>query len=291
MSNAKTNIMVIPQMQDSALAGAFAWWRLSGDVSGDALTQTWAAAGLDEKMLPDMPSPEKALRRAAMEMKGPRRMVRPLGKEITGWAIVDEHAKGEDIGWAVECRVMLNAVGQASVEPADHPCAAQVLADFQAQLTCLSQQDVSAWLCRMVAKVNAVALRDTGGVYFVPRENLALWRAMGAALEAASANVMFDAPALRSDDPAEMARLVKSILASVEAEATKDAKDLEVELAEETLNTRSLKIRAERAERVLAKVQSYEALLGTSMDVMRKRIEDLQASITVAIFASEDEVK
>lgn len=262
-------------------AGAITYWRLSGDVATVTLAEAWEDAGLDPKLLPGLPGAETALRRAMHQYSGPHRLVRPLRGE--GFALVAEETPEDDLKYAVDFKAKV-AGETVTVEPSEHPYADSLQQSFDHNRATLTTEDISVWLTKMVKRVGAVQLRDTGGMYFVPRQSIDTWRAVHRALKAASAHTVYEIPALRSEEA------VEAILDAVQAEAEKEARALEAELEKGLLTARGLKGRASKTEQMLSKIQGYEGLLGQSMDALKKRIEDLKASITVAIFQAEEEV-
>jgi hypothetical protein len=264
-------------------AGSAVWWRLSGGLNLAALEAAWVEAGLDPELLPRAPSPQTALARAAKTQAGPRMLVRSLdgGK---GWAIVAEKAQGEDLDYAVEARLGLNAAGQLVVKPVDHKRADELAASYRRHLTDLIQADVSPWLTKLMGTVHAVSLRDTGGVYFVPRTHLDMWRAMVAAIRKASSHAVLGMPCMRTDEA------IEAITDAIAQEARAEAEALEEELAKAQsgdadapkLGSRALEGRLTKADRVKAKVASYEALLGQKLDALHERLDEVKAKLARA---------
>lgn len=269
---------IVAVTESMETAGAIVWWRLSGSTDGYALRKAWDEAGLPEELVPELPSAEKALRRAVMEQRERRRLVRPL-EGTKGWAIVDESATGEDLDYSIAIRVTVNKIGHADVEPAGATGADEIKVAYNRHLEQLAQTDISTWLVGLAARVRAVALRDTGGVYFIPREQLALWRLMAGALSAASDHRVFEVPALKSDEA------VEAVLDAVAREAEAAAQVMEEELEKESLGERALRTRTERCGAIEEKLQTYEKLLGTSLDALHDRLESLRANLAVAALA------
>ena len=256
-------------------AGKIIWWRLSGTLDVNEIEHAWKAAGLDPKLLLDSPAPTTALRRAANELAKVRRLVRPLeGKK--GYGIVDEHAKRDELNWTVECRVKLNAVGQVVIEPKEHPLGPVVKEAYYRHLAECEPADVGSWLVRLVAKVDGIPLRDTGGVYFVPSDQVAQWEKMAAVIREVSDHVVLGVPALRSD------QAVDAILDALEVEAAEEARRMEVELAEGKIGEEARKNRVWHCEAVEAKVARYEELLGKNLTKITSRLQDLRANLCVA---------
>jgi len=261
--------------------GAVTYWSLSGTCDSDQLAAAWEAAGLNKKLLPALPSPSVAMRRALGELSERRRLVRPMAGH-RGLALVRENASEEDLAHDIELRAKVNAVGRLQVSPPDHPLAEQLRAAYGRHLNELSHQDVSGWLCRMVHEVHATPLRESGGFYFVPPgEQLETWRKMTNALGSCSAHQVFELPAMHSE------QAVRAVLAAVTREAAAEAAAMEAELAaEESLGRRALQTRERRCQAMVSKLGAYEGLLGGMLDDLKDRLGDLQAQIGAAALAA-----
>lgn len=271
---------------DLKTAGAIIWWRLSGPVFLERLREAWANAGLSARLLPDNPSPQVALTRAASEQGGTRRLIRPMagGK---GWAVVDEVPQADGtLVYATLAQLTLKEGklhildGTDMTPRSDGLTAAEILKlrdDFEAFQKQLTINDVSAWLTKLVKpELKAVSLRDTGGVYFVPREYLDTYGKMVKAIYGASEHLMFEVPALKSDEA------VNAILDALLREADGECESMETELDTGNLKKRALQARKEKCEGLRLKVEEYEKLLGRSMTAVRERIDNLKASVVDA---------
>jgi len=264
---------------DLAECGAVSYWKLKGVVDAAALAAAWSDEMLDHALLPVPPSGDTALGRAVHELAGKRRLVRPLAKR-GDWVIVDEEIVGTTLTYTNECRTHWDSQRSCpSVTPQNHPLASKILANFTRVQTELSSEDISAWLVRLATKMSAISLRDTGGVYFVPRKGMEFWRSVVRALQAASQHRLFKLPAMKN------AEVVEAVIDAVTAEAEAEAAVMEAELAKEgddALGARALTGRATRCEAVLAKVSTYEVLLGVKLDALRARMETLKADLATA---------
>lgn len=258
----------------SETAGAIVLWRLSGEVNYTALAAEWEKRGLDARLLPALPSPTVALHRAVEGQRGPRRLVRPLGGR-NGWAVVAEKAEEDDLDYSIQTRVKLDTAHRIVIDPAEGEMAVSLRAAFDHYLDTLVLGDISEWLCDRVVGLHAVPLRDTGGVYFIPRSSVADWQRMASALEAASDCVCHEIAALQT------AEAVECILDAVAQEVENEAAAMEKEIND--LGERGLRNRMEHCEKVEAKIELYEGLLGAKQEALHERLTRLKASIGAAI--------
>lgn len=279
---------------DKATAGCIVWWRLSGTIDAEVLRTEWLAKGLDHNELPDNPGPVTALRRACRTQCKDRVLVRPLGRG-EGFAIVNEAVKREDkdtpLDHEIIALVTVNDVGRIDVRsPRKAPTEAEAKAidrirteirhSYDHHLETLSSKDISVWLVNLMPRLDAVSLRDKGGVYFIPSHNVPRIEAAVSALRAVSEHRVHRVPAMRSEDA------VDAILDAVDAEASSEAEGMEKELAAASLGKRGFETRIERCDDTERKVARYEELLGRKLDTLRDRLVALRANLTVAMVKS-----
>ncbi len=279
-------------------AGAIVWWRLSGRVDYEALKTAWLAEGLDEKEMPTACSPATALRRAANTLREARRLVRPLGRG-NGFAIVKERVVGPASGDAepapeleydVLCKVTLDAVGRVKVEGVSayddtsefiERMRREVSVAYDAALGQLETEDFSNWLVRLMPRLDALGLRDTGGVYFIPPSHSGKLASVARVLGAVTNHSINRVPAMRSDEA------VSAILDALTAEATAEAEAMEKELDDAKLGAKGYQNRITACDAVESKVARYEALLGCKLDEIRERLETLRANLSVAVLKAD----
>lgn len=267
--------------EETSQAGALVYWRLEGEVDPKELALHWKLAGLDPDLLPSTPAPSTALARTMRERAEHRKLVRPL-EERGSHALVREVVSGADLSYDVALRVKLDVAGRPVVEPAGHPLEATIRAAYDHHLEVCSSDDIGGWLVGIVAKVDGVAMRDRGGIYYVPPGKLAEWDSMTSALRKVSNHRIFKIPAMTSKSA------VEAILDAIAQEAEADAAKMEAELLSDELGGRALASRVAKTEALEAKVSRYESLLGEKLDVLRDRLEGLRANLTVAILKAQN---
>lgn len=270
---------VVAVSGDVAEAGAIVYWTLSGPVEYGKLVEAWTAAGFAAGDVVEPPNPQTACLRALNEERSERsrRLRRPL-EGRRGHALVDESAQDRELEYEVRCRADVDALGRIRVETADAELQARVEAAYRRHLFSeLSTCDVSGWLAgKLLARVDAVALRPTGGFYFVPREGVATWRALIGVIKACSNHAFYEVPAMHTEEA------IDAILAAVTAEARSEADGMWEELASGKLGERALEARAERAARCREKVERYERLLGIGIGGLCEQLTKLRADFCAA---------
>jgi hypothetical protein len=285
--------LVIPvDFAKAVAAGAVTYWRLSGPVSYARLAAAWKAAGLPEKELPRTPSAETILRRAVGELQERRRRIEPLARR-GAWAVVDVACDREtdDLDFTVAAKVYYRSKTETApagldIDTNDEKLAQQIRESFDEQQDALQPTDISAWLIKRVEGLQAVSLRDSGGVYFVPRQTVATWRAICTVVESVTSHAVFKIPALPNSEAA------KAILDAIVTEVGSVIGDIDAELdlpTAERIGRRALAGRSTACADMLGKVGTYEQLLGRPIDDLREKIIELQVRITAAaLVASGD---
>lgn len=275
------SVVAVPSM-DKNTAGAVVWWRLLGTTELSKLAFEWEARGLDPKLLPRPVTPGSALWRAALEFQDKHLLARPCGKKGRDVSMVRE-TLGDTNTYDTELHVRLNEGStDLVVTPADHVMAPKLRAAFRNHLEHLSTQDMGAWLAGLTVTMKALSLRDTGGIYFVPRATLPAWQQIEAVVHAVTAHAVFELPALRTEEA--VAAILDSLTRTVEAEA----QAMDTELADGQLGARALTTRTSKVEGLVTMMAAYEDLLGDKLVVLKDRMEHLRAGLATALLATDE---
>lgn len=276
----KNDLIVVPD--HAGRCGAITWWRLSGTLNYDALVAEWAAADLPSSELPSPPSDTDALKRALMPLRGPRTLIRTLPSG--GYAVVDETFEDGEHGdpdYEVRFKVWIDYdVMEMKFEPAiDEGEVESITERFAASRRELDAVDLSSWLVRRAYKVDAVALRDTGGIYFVPEQRAADWSKFADIVHKLSGSRVYEIPALKTT------RAVEAIMSAVIAETQAGVEALAKKLDAGELSERGLKAQAKRCEELADKLRTYESLLGVKIGDMHGVLTQVDGRITEMLLA------
>jgi hypothetical protein len=281
-----TNLMIVPDFKHET-AGVVTWWKLSGGLNLDALTKAWSDYGLDPALLPEIPSGEVALRRAMNEQAEKRILVRPLTEGKL--ALVQEDVDGDNLSTSTLLVASVSKLGTLKVENKaglHQPTASRVdklKADFEFFSENITQQDVSGWLCKVMKNLQAVSLRESGGIYFVPTFAMAQFTAVVSALHDASAHTVHQIPAIPT------AEALDAITSAITEEAEKAVAAIEADLQGGNLGKRALETRTNLANDVEQKLAAYENLLNSRNDGLHKKLEDLRYNVSLAVMRVEAE--
>lgn len=289
-----SQVIAVPGMTQDTV-GCVTFWRLEGTIRRQDLELLWLAAGLLPEHLPPATSPASALARAVREQASKALFPRPLGRG-EGWAFVREYPGEEVPEYSVSTRVVL-VDGQPQVQ--DRTTAAGWLTDesgrlqqeiarsYSAHLGTLSGTDVSTWLVARAQALGAVALRDTGGIYFIPRQNVASWQAVTTVLRSCSSHHVAEIPALRSDEA------VEAVMDAVVQEVNRASVQAGEDLCNHDLGSRALESRVKAMSDLATKVERYGDLLGRGVTEITDRLDALRAQLAEAAmtarFRAEEE--
>jgi len=290
MANAKEQLVIVDTVQT---AGCISYFRCASETDLTKLAAAWEAQGLDMKALPAQPDKEVALGRAVRGVSEKRVLVRPLARR-GAWGIVHEHAEERqglppklthEMIVHVFFRDNMPVVEQANGTYAQMQAYSERIAvAYSDARNMLAHVDVSSWLVKQAYQRNAVSLRESGGVYFIPRAKAEEWQKIAKALDAAGSSV-FTIPAMRT------AEAVAAITDAITAEAAAETAKIEAELeksGDEALGARALKTRVEALEAMLTKVGTYEELIGKQLAI-RERVTSLRANVSAAILTVMNE--
>jgi hypothetical protein len=281
MSKVQSGLIAVPDLKMGGV-GATVFWRLTGHTDSLRLCDAWTAAGLDPDLLPSMPTPVAAVRSAINSQRGTRTLARPLTTR-GDWVLKDESVVGNDTEYDTRLRVTLTGEGTLTVDPPDHPLSGKMLDDFYKALRELSGPATSSWLVDLVERCNGVALKDTGGVYFIPAPHLATWQNFARAVEAATAHVVLEIPTMSAQSA------VRAVSAALTAEAEQVIATIGDELTNGDLGIRALASRQDRCHSVAVKIGEYEKLLDIELSNLRGQLDGIKAQVVAATLAAEQE--
>lgn len=282
-----TNMSKLIAVDAGIQSGAIVYWRLSGEMPHADFVARLDAAGLGQ-LHPRKVTEEQALRRALDTIKGPRLLIRPLGQR-GHWAVVEERVVGQALEHIEIIRAWIGVAGELEIARTDADIRTAALQDrirdayYHAMVT-LAQGDLSSWLVNQAMRaLDAVSLRDTGGVYFVPRDRVALLEVIAGILPDQE---IFRIPAMHSAVAAD------AVLAAIETECAAAIADVERWLGETTEpGERARKARSADMATVRAKLTRYEDLFGRRLGSIGARLGAVRnelAGIAVTLDAAAE---
>lgn len=256
--------MLIAVDLPSEQTGAVVWWEGLAGRTVDEIVAALRAASVDESMFPRTPSDDKIFTRAVRTLRARDVVIRQHPKG--GYYLLLERIVDGEPDPQVGARFQL--VDGEVRGPEGDPQLDQVRDAFATAKGTLTATDVSEWLIASVGRIGGVTLKaDAGHFYFMPRAAIGTYKAVKGALAGLHAGDLREIPAMRA------AEGVASVLASVADEVKTWTEKAEGDMTAEKIGgPRACATRAAEGIALSAKVKTYEALLGTSMQPALDRI-------------------
>ena len=274
---AAENLIAVRDNEAGDNVGSIVFWTMSGTVNHTRFADSLARQGSTFKA-PDEPSNVVALHRAVNEV------ARVTGGEAHqrkrgSWAIVGKGHEETDTEtgkteMVYPIHVTASIEGDAIVTDSQQVRDAFDVARYQ-----IAPQDISSWLCRVLDKLGAVSLRDSGGFYFVPNDKTADWARVTTAIKHASSHTIHSVPAMRS------AEAVDAILGAITSATQAACDKISTDIQGEGLGRRALETRQRETAEILARVEKYEELLGLKLDALREATANVRAGVATAMLA------
>ena len=278
--------------ENTMLAGALVYWRLSGEANGDDLNNALIEAGMEEHLV-NLPTPQRALRRTLNEYVGGDVFLRAGKRGDRGTYLVRQGQTDEGPEFFVWLEATLGPGGIPEFEVWQHPATSEPMSwsvdvdaltnRFWHHVYHVTTTDISAWLIAQTAECDALSLRDSGGVYFIPRDTIDLWRKRVECLHEQTLCRVHMVPAMHSDDA------VDAVMAALVEECTTFTENLSKDIGGGALGQRALENRGEQAKDLLAKLTRYEKLLGTSLGDIREQVVEQRTNAVQAALATSAE--
>lgn len=277
-----TNLLCV-NGADVETTGSIVWWRLSDTISQGKLAEVVDKCSGIFGITPQ-PVPQSTAARRAVEACQEKHLFARTLEGTNKWALILENTKGRE--WAMLAEVWIDKLGM-HLDMADVPGSEALRVKlcnlYDRQLKTYQTSDMSTWLSSiLMPETSAVPLRDTGGIYFVPRQSLIEYKEICEAIASISNHKFFEIPVLKCEEA------VEAILDAINREALNviDTIDSEVNLG--GLGNKALKTRITICETLLYRVRGYEGLLGKKIGDITSKIEALQAGIVMLTLVHSD---
>jgi len=276
--------------------GDVVWWMLSGaDVQRSVLETKWLAAGLDPKYMPQPQTPEKALRlavRAASTNLGSQRqgtLVRPTVDSDNAliFAVVQEgHDASGNYFSTQKALVMLDLTKDSGGVPAntvttDNPSddtASLILKEYHRYADTHTSRDIMGMIVKVLKDTNAVTLRETGGIYWVPRTKSDEVRKLQNAVEQLGNSLVFILPVHKTADSERS--LGMAAAGSIEAELGTLRDEIAGFVSDPNgVRAGTLDRRLATFEDLRGRAELYRSILGVTVEDLEGQLHLMQMSV------------
>lgn len=261
---------------EQPVKGAVVYWT-ARRTDLTALKAAWDDLGFG-RLLPDRRSGVQLLRDALMAEfpnNGKARLVRRAKDGNTLTVVYEDRQPGGNVYAAVQSATYHAADGRVEADP-PNPAVAERYDELS---TVFPGGAVGHALIKAVRKLDGVALRPTGGVYWLPPDGLEQFRKLAEAAEAAGGTTVYLLQT-QFDDRAAVA-----VRDGLEAEVRAAVADILDRLAAGDLGKKGIEGRRAKARVLLAKVRRYEELLGTILTDVREAVGEVEVAAAAAELA------
>jgi hypothetical protein len=264
--------------------GDLLWWTISDAATNRSILEAhWSGAGLSAELLPEAPTAEKALRTAIREaaLGQHDRLIR-LGKESETeivFAVVREskHQDGS-VSYAQETRIMLDRkIETVSSDQPSHDLAKVVAHRFGELRTTHTADDVRRTVVRAIGTLAAVALRDHGGVYWIPAPYARQLRKLQSAVEKIGSSKMYLLPVHDSADASRT--LGDAALAAIQQELEQLKDEVQGFVAQPPERPSTLARRFDAYEALRGRARLYRDILRVQVEDLDKQLDEMTASV------------
>ncbi|ACL64466.1 hypothetical protein A2cp1_1121 [Anaeromyxobacter dehalogenans 2CP-1] len=261
--------------------GDMLWWTLQdARISRARLEEVWTGAGLSTALLPEPPTPEKALRTAVREAAvGQQGHLIRLGKEDDDelvFAVVEEQRDGAgNVSYRQEARLILQkqATPALASDAPDHELVRAVRERYEGLLRTHTPDDVRRALVKTLASCAAVTLREHGGIYWVPAPFAATLRRLQMAVAGIGGSRIDVVPVHASPEASKA--LGDAARSALEQDLALLTAEIDAFLREPPDRVSTLTRRLATFDELRAKARLYHSVLHVQVSDLDAKLDDL----------------
>ena len=276
------------------IGGAVVFWRLAKSTNREEVMAGLRGLGL-EHYTPEPRSPLACLRAVLPDVfppgKGEKHNVRPVKNGKTkGFAVVKEKPEdarpGDAWGEVVATAKLYEETGALGLAPHDDANYVAIVEGMESAAKWLTSASGASALVKLVEEhCDGVALRPSGGVYWVREDRLEEWTRIADVFERASAqsdkdgnpaspNAIYVLKVLADE------QMVRAVGDALTAEVAAELAQIEQDVANGDLKEQACVSRLKRVGALESKVKRYEAAFASPLTMLHEAVE--RASVAVA---------
>lgn len=269
--------------------GIIVTWSPDGEANLESIKKAFDAIGMGH-MAPTPRTLGQALRAALVrQFSKKNRRVAPAGK---GYEVLFEKPVENEV--RIESEHVMSA--WTTVEGGEEFVVCDV-PEFTVDGETHTMQDVAEWveaarrrtdgaaigeaLVSVGAALNGVAIRESGGGYWIPSSSIGRWMQLVEGLNAAGRPMR-----MRVWDTASSARSIESTIDSVSSLVDKKCDDIMAAIEKGNLGVRAIDSRTDEAVSLVAQLAEYEKVLGHGLEALKQKVLEVQtATVQAAMLA------
>lgn len=260
--------------------GSVVFWTLSSDSIRQQIVDGWTA--IDPawgKLAPRERTPESCLR-DALSFLFPKAILRPLEKR-DGFAVLQEQRFKDDVQTICTHAVAIEDSGIVMRRGYGYDLSQAIEHRYNNERQLLRPAQVATALVACMANLNAVMLRPTGGLYWLPDTSLHTWTQLADVVQgAAVGNTIYRITHAFDNES------VRAVRDAILAESNRRATEIIADIDSGELGERALRQRSRDADALRIKVEEYERILGEALPSARELAEKANnASVAARLIA------
>lgn len=256
-----------------SMSGCSSFWTLAPYSSRQELHSRLKAIGW-EVFAPAQRNPSACLKDALEKVfRNPRVLVRP-NHDRNGWCVVNESREPGMNRYTQELHAVVDDNHQVTYDQPHHEAVSGVSAAYRDYLGLLPAATVGGAMVKILKAMNAVTLRDSGGVYWL--SGVDEWKRVAEAVEGSARGGKSNVYLMRTAMDAEAAKAIRDSLA---AEVLKEASLLHADISSGELGEKALENRVETCKALHTKVREYESILSTGLDHLHNAVAQVEKAM------------
>uniref|UniRef100_A0A6M3LG32 Uncharacterized protein n=1 Tax=viral metagenome TaxID=1070528 RepID=A0A6M3LG32_9ZZZZ len=303
MATKKATKTIVSNLQEDSgkeKLGYVVWWALERvmRVVEDRVKKIFTKYGFDEKEFPEVCSSEVAFTRALSRAKRDKLLdkwlIRKifLGDDKIVYGIVKEKIDkdNEDLDYKKEDKITLKRKTE-DIQLENNTPQGQLVKKFYGELRgILDNYHLMVFLLQQVKVMNALQLRDTGGIYFLPIQYEERVLRIEKALAELSPESTICLLPIYKDDRAKKS-LTMSFDENFQAELEAKADELKKRIESEGTRASTFNNRLNEFKELRQKAQVYEDLLNFKAGGIHKKIGELEQKVKKALMSATMDVE
>ena len=267
--------------------GDIVFWRLErARIERNRLLALWQTAQLDLGLLPDKNTPEKALRTAVDECKtgltaqGISLVPARTTKDKLVFTVQQQHSDAQgDVTFTQEAKVTLErATSLISADKTAHPQIVAILKNYHELLLSHTTDDVRKAITNALHSFSCAALRDGGGVYWVPEPSADPLYRLADMVPHLGHSKMYLIPVYENEKTSEA--LTEVAQGSLEDELQKLQKEIADFVTTPPERVSTLEKRFDSFKELRARAELYKLVLGTTVQGLEESLQQMSDTVS-----------
>lgn len=267
--------------QNFQAEGVLTFWDNGRETDPELMSKGLIALGLP-RYCPNTRSWPRSLKTAISELTKDRLIRSLASRNNNGYTVIEEIRGDDENEFVRDFNARVDAdTGMVELVHYEGEDKDAFLAELQEKThyfkRVLPADSVSKVMVKIIKEeLNGVAIRENGGLYYVPQNNAQRWRQIGTAIEHAGVGNHVTCTAMEVNESTLL-----SIKSSVERDIVSECDKIAAEIASNEFTDRGINNRVQRANALVDRIESYERILDSTLKVCRESVVRAMDALTV----------